>query len=99
MNRSQLWGFEVSHIVISFGLLAFSDIVFNIVGVPLIFSWVLCFLSLVSLRVISHGQKNGHLELLMRFILEPHIFLGHRGRSPNISRAFSGTGTNKAGAK
>lgn len=80
MNKSQLWGFEVSHIVISFTVLAVTNVFLNIVGAPLFLSWGMGFVTLAALRVVSHGQKNGHLEMLFRFVLEPHIFLGHRGR-------------------
>jgi hypothetical protein len=81
MNRSKLWGFEVSQIVASFFVLAGSNVTLNILGLPLIFSWVTGILTLVVLRVISHGQKNGHLELLGRFVTAPHVYLGHQGRS------------------
>lgn len=84
MNRSQLWGFEVSHIVAAFGVLAGTNVTLNIFGAPLIFSWVLGLITLTTLRIISHGQKNGHLELLSRFVVEPHIFLGHQGRGDRI---------------
>jgi hypothetical protein len=80
MNRSELWGFEVSHIVLSFTLLAGSNVLLNILGGPLILSWAIGIAALIGLRVISHGQKNGHLELLVRFIFEPHLYLGHRFR-------------------
>jgi len=80
MNRSQLWGFEVSHIVAAFGVLAGTNVMLNIFGAPLVFSWALGLMTLATLRIISHGQKNGHLELLARFVIEPHIFLGHQGR-------------------
>jgi hypothetical protein len=80
MNRSTLWGFEVNHIVGAFAVLALSNVFFNIIGAPLIFSWGIGLGVLVVLRLISHGQKNGHLELLVRFVTEPHIFLGHRER-------------------
>lgn len=80
LNRSTLWGFEVNHIVGAFAVLALSNVFLNIMGAPLIFSWAAGLAVLMILRVISHGQKNGHLELLLRFVLEPHIFLGHRGR-------------------
>jgi hypothetical protein len=78
MNRSQLWGFEVSHIVTSFAVLAGSNVFLNIVRAPLFLSWVFGFVTLAALRLISHGQKNGHLELLARYVIEPHIYLGHR---------------------
>ena len=78
MNRSQLWGFEVSHIVTSFSVLAGSNVFLNIVRAPLLLSWVFAMLTLAILRLISHGQKNGHLELLARYVVEPHLYLGHR---------------------
>lgn len=83
MNKSQLWGFEVSHIVAGFGVLAGTNVILNIFGGPLILSWVAGIISLVALRIVSHGQKDGHLELLGRFIFEPHIYLGHKGRKEN----------------
>ena len=80
MNRSKLWGFEVSQIVSAFFVLAASNVMLNIFGAPLILSWAFGILTLVTLRVVSHGQKNGHLELLARFVTEPHIYMGHQGR-------------------
>lgn len=80
MNKSSLWGFEVSHIIFSFGGLAVSNIVFNILNIPLIFSWAIGITMLIALRLVSHGQKNGHLELLFRFVFSPRIYLGHKGR-------------------
>jgi hypothetical protein len=80
MNKSKLWGFDVSQIVASFAVLAGSNVILNILGAPLIFSWVFGLFTLLVLRVISHGQKNGHLELLGRFVVEPHMYLGHQGR-------------------
>ena len=85
MNKSHLWGFEVSHIIASFVVLAVSNVFLNILGLPLIFSWILGIATIICLRVISHGQKNGHLELLARFTIEPHLFLGHRNRSKGAS--------------
>jgi len=84
MNRSQLWGFEVSHIVTAFAVLASSNVLLNITGAPLFLSWAFGLGTLAILRIISHGQKNGHLELLARFVIEPHLYLGHQGgRQPN----------------
>ena len=79
MNRSQLWGFEVSHIVTAFAILAASNVLLNIFHAPLFLSWISGLGTLAILRFVSHGQKNGHLELLARFIIEPHIYLGHQG--------------------
>ena len=81
MNRSKLWGFEVSQIVAAVIVLAGSNVTLNVMGLPLILSWVTGLLTLIILRVISHGQKNGHLELLGRFATAPHVYLGHQGRS------------------
>jgi len=81
MNRSKLWGFEVSQIVASFFVLASSNVILYISGNPLILSWVAGIGTLLALRIISHGQKNGHLELLARFIADPHIYLGHSLRT------------------
>lgn len=86
MNKSKLWGFDVSQIVSSFFVLAASNVILNILGAPLIFSWALGIGTLAVLRIISHGQKNGHLELLARFIVEPHIYLGHRNRASERTR-------------
>jgi hypothetical protein len=66
--------------VAAFLVLAASNVGFNLMGAPLILSWVLGGATLLGLRVISLGQKNGHLELLVRFMAGPHLFLGHRER-------------------
>ncbi len=81
MNRSKLWGFEVSQIVTSFGALAGSNVLLNIFGGPLILSWAVGIGCLLALRIISIGQKDGHLELLLRFVTEPHLYLGHKERT------------------
>ena len=80
MNRSKLWGFEVSQIISSFIVLAASNVTLNMLGLPLIFSWAAGVLTLAALRVISHGKKSGHLELLGRFMTAPHVYFGHQGR-------------------
>ncbi|MGE4131971.1 MAG: hypothetical protein AB7F86_10055 [Bdellovibrionales bacterium] len=80
MNRTQLWGFEVSHIVAGFTVLAGTNVLLNIMSLPLFLSWIFGITTLTALRIISHGQKSGHLELLAKYVLSPHIYLGHRGR-------------------
>ncbi len=80
MNRSQLWGFEVGHIVSAFAALAGSNVLLNMMRAPLILSWVFGLTTLVGLRLVSHGQKNGHLELLARYVFYPHLYLGHQDR-------------------
>lgn len=85
-GKSQLWGFEVSHIVGSFMVLAIANVGLQIMNLPLIFSWVMGLLSLGVLRIMSIGQKSGHLELLARFYFQPHIYLGHRFRSHTITK-------------
>ena len=81
MNKSMFWGFEVSHIVASFSVLAASNVMLNIAGAPLILSWVAGGGTLIFLRVISQGQKNGHLELLAKYLTNPHLFLGATNRN------------------
>lgn len=80
MNKSKLWGFEVSQIVAAFFALAGTNVLLNILGGPLILSWGFGIATLLVLRLVSQGQKNGHLELLGRFLTQPHIFLGHYER-------------------
>lgn len=80
MNRSKFWGFEVGQIVASFAVLAGANVAFNILGAPLILSWLLGISTLLALRFVSHGQKDGFLELALRFASEPHIYLGHQAR-------------------
>lgn len=80
MNRSQLWGFEVSHIIAAFIVLTVSNVLLRATGIPVVTSWLFAGLTLGALRLISHGQKNGHLELLLRFVIGPHLFLGHKER-------------------
>lgn len=87
MNKSKLWGFDVSQIVASFFVLAASNVILNITGAPLFLSWILGISTLITLRVISHGQKNGHLELLGRYVTESHIYLGHKERVRIIDRS------------
>jgi hypothetical protein len=57
MNRSRFWGFEVTHIMSAFFMLAGSNVALNIMGGPLIFSWAVGGITLALLRVISHGWK------------------------------------------
>jgi hypothetical protein len=86
MNKSQLWGFEVSHIVTAFAMLAGSNVLLNILNAPLFLSWVIGLGTIAVLRIVSHGQKNGHLELLGRFLIEPHLYLGHAGTRSEKNR-------------
>ena len=89
MNRSKFWGFEVSHIVSAFFVLAATNVILNVIGAPLILSWGFGIGALAILRVISHGQKNGHLELLFRFISSPRIYLGHALRAIEVAKKES----------
>lgn len=84
MIKSKFWGFEVGHIVGAFSVLAFTNVVLNFMGLPLILSWGFGVTTLVVLRVLSSGQKEGHLELMAKYITEPHIYLGHKERRKNI---------------
>lgn len=86
MNKSKLWGFEVSQIVSSFFVLAGTNVALNIMGLPLFFSWIFGIATLLALRVISHGQKNGHLELLAKFATQPHLYIGHKDRKHGVAK-------------
>lgn len=81
LNRSEFWGFEVSHIVSSFVVLATTNVILGFLRAPLLLSWAFAGISLAVLRLISHGQKHGHLELLGKFLFRPHVYLGHAGRT------------------
>lgn len=80
MNKSRFWGFEVSHILVSFCLMVLVNFVMSMLGWPLFVSWLVGIATLVLLRLLSIGQKTGHLELWLRFMAGPHLFLGHKRR-------------------
>ena len=80
INKSRLWGFEVSHIIASFGVLTVTNVLLSITGQPVVLSWAFGLLSLVTFRILSHGEKAGHLELKARFASSPHLYLGHKSR-------------------
>jgi hypothetical protein len=84
MIKSKFCGFEVGHIVGAFSVLAFTNVVLNIMGLPLILSWGFGVTTLVVLRVLSSGQKEGHLELMAKYITEPHIYIGHKERRKSL---------------
>ena len=86
MNSSKFWGFEVSQIFASFGVLIISNVALNAIRQPLLLSWALAGLFLLALRIISVGQKNGHLELLSYYLLMPHLYLGHAERGLNAKK-------------
>lgn len=81
MNKSKFWGFDVSHIITSFVVLAGTNVILNILGLPLALSWAFGITTLIFLRIISSGQKEGHLELMGRYLTQPRIYLGHKERS------------------
>jgi hypothetical protein len=89
VNRSKLWGFEVSQIIAAFVALTVSNIGLSAFGGPIILSWVIGGGVLAILRLISVGQKDGHLELTVRFIFEPHLFLGHSERRISDDQIFA----------
>lgn len=80
MNKSRLWGFEVSHIIASFAVLTITNVLLGITGFPVVLSWGFGVLSLFTLRLLSHGEKAGHLELKAWFYGSPRVFLGHQSR-------------------
>lgn len=89
MNKSKFWGFDVSHIVASFVVLAASNVLLNILSLPLILSWLFGVVTLIILRIISSGQKEGHLELLARYYSLPRVYLGHKERDIKNETLFN----------
>ena len=76
LKKSQLWGFEISHIIVSFGLMMVSNFLLSALKLPVFTSWIVGILCLMVLRIMSIGKKAGHLGFLMNFLIKPRIHLG-----------------------
>ena len=76
MNKSRMWGFEVTHIIFAVSILMLTNLLISFVHGPLFIGLG----TLVTLRVLSIGQKEGHIEMVSQYIIQPHIFLGHANR-------------------
>jgi len=78
LSKSQIWGFEVAHLLIAVVTMLTSNTVFSILGVPVIFSWAVGIVCLLTLRVVSHGKKLGHVSFIFQRFANAPILLGSR---------------------
>lgn len=76
LRKSQLWGFEVSHILVSFSVMMASNLMLSALGLPVFLSWILGLFCLAILRILSVGKKAGHMGFLFSFLVYPRVFLG-----------------------
>jgi hypothetical protein len=76
--KSELWGFEITHLLGAIGVLAASNFLLSLLRQPTILSWIGGLFTLALLRLLSVGQKPGHLQFLMEWLGRPHVFLGAR---------------------
>lgn len=76
LKRSQLWGFEITHLLASFVLMMVSNLLFSALGLPLMISWILGLVALVCLRLLSLGKKLGHMGFLLSYLTRPRLYLG-----------------------
>lgn len=76
LSRSQIWGFEVSHVLIAVSIMLATNSAFSLFGIPVIFSWAIGIGALLGLRLVSHGKKSGHISFLLLKISQPSILLG-----------------------
>lgn len=85
LKRSHVWGFEIAHLGVSLGIMMLSNFALSALGLPVFISWVLGLTLLFTLRILSIGQKAGHLGFLLRFLMMPRLYLGSRLRARGIS--------------
>lgn len=83
LKSSQLWGFEIVHIVSSFAVMMLSNLLFSALNLPVVTSWVLGILMLAGLRIASIGKKVGHLGFLASYLIQPRFYLGCALRKRN----------------
>ena len=81
IRRSQLWGFEVTHILGAFGAMTAVNFMCSWFHLPLALSWATGVITLLGLRLLSVGKKAGHLGFVVQWIAEPHVYLGARFRT------------------
>lgn len=78
IKRSELWGFEVTHILGAFGAMTAANFLCSWFHLPLSISWGAGAFTLLFLRLLSMGKKAGHLGFLLQWLVEPHVYLGAR---------------------
>lgn len=74
--KSELWGFEITHLLGALGVLGVSNFLLSLLRFPTILSWIVGVLTLIALRLMSAGQKPGHLLFVLEWLSKPHIHLG-----------------------
>jgi hypothetical protein len=80
MHNGKLWGFEFEHVIAATTVFILSNAILNSFDLPLIISWVMAGVVLLSLRFLSITKKSGYLGFLMAWILLPHLYLGSAKR-------------------
>ena len=76
LKRSELWGFEVSHIIVSFGLMMLTNVICSALKLPVFASWIVGLGCLAVLRLLSIGKKAGHMGFVALFLTRPRLHLG-----------------------
>ncbi len=76
LSKSQLWGFEITHLLIALGVMLTSNSLLSMTGLPVIFSWLVAAIALVALKASSAGKRPGHLGFVIARVCTPRIFLG-----------------------
>jgi hypothetical protein len=76
LKRSELWGFEVSHIIVSFGVMMLTNIICSALKLPVFASWIVGLGCLAVLRLLSIGKKAGHMGFVALYLTRPRLYLG-----------------------
>ncbi len=87
LKRSELWGFEVTHIVVSFAVMMLTNILCSALKLPVIASWIIGLGCLGALRLLSLGKKAGHLGFVALYLTRPRLYLGATLRSARKEHA------------
>ena len=78
--RQAIMGFEVSHVI---GAVLSSCILNTLLGVLGLVQWpsiALGLVVLVGLRIVTSGEKPGHLQFAALWATRPRLYLGHAYR-------------------
>jgi len=81
LKRSELWGFEVSHIVVSFIFMMLTNLICSALKLPVFASWFVGIGTLSVLRLLSIGKKAGHLGFVALYLVRSRLYLGVALRS------------------
>ena len=81
LKRSELWGFEVTHIIVSFGVMMLTNLICSALKLPVFASWIAGIGCLAVLRLLSIGKKAGHMGFVALYLTRPRLYLGGTLRS------------------